>query len=253
LTSPRRASLGQVTGTQQPRLLSTIGERFGLHPLVLDDIANPAQRPELEDYDDYLHIVVKTVATDQSLDEAMRQVSLVLGRDFVISFQEEGETALTPIEEQVRRNQGHIRAQGADRLVWALLDAVVDGYFRAMEELDEQIEDLEERVAMEPDPSALEMLHEFKRRLLRLRQAIWPLREVSSWLELTETPLLSAATRLYFRDLHDHVAQAIDMVEISREVLASILDIYVSSLSNRMNEIMKVLTIFSALFMPSPL
>jgi magnesium transporter len=239
-----------VTGIRHPALLQIIGERFALHPLVLEDIANPEQRPKLEDYDDYIYIVVKAFAADGAEGADVRQISLVLGQDFVVSFQEEGETVLAPIDAQVRRDQGRIRAQGADRLLWALLDAVVDGYFGALEQLGEQIEDLEEQVAVSPEPSALEALHRDKRRLLRLRQAIWPMREVSSWLELTQNPLLSQATRLYFRDLHDHIVQAIDMVEISREVLSSILDIYVSSLSNRMNEIMKVLTIFSALFMP---
>ena len=239
-----------VTGIQQSPLIDGIGNLFGLHPLVLEDIANPVERPKIEDYDSYLFIVIKTLASDDDGETDLRQISLILGENFVISFQETGETALAPIEELLRRNQGRLRSQGADRLAWALLDAMVDGYFTALERLDEQIEDLEERVAVAPEPDSMDVLHRLKRRLLHLRQAIWPLREVSSWLERTETPLLTPGTRLYFRDLHDHVVQAIDMVEVSREVLASILDIYVSSLSNRMNEIMKVLTIFSALFMP---
>ncbi len=257
-----------VTGVHDVALLSQLGGCFGLHPLVLEDIANTDQRPKLEDYGDYVYIVLRLLhdgaeghaaaATDDSRDgggraasgTAAEQVSLILGRDFVLSFEEAEPTAFDAVRERLRANRGKIREQGADHLAYSLLDAVVDNYFVVLERLGERLEQLYDEVGSRPSPRTPVLLHALRRELVLLRRAVWPLREVLGSLERGSTALVAAETRVYLRDVYDHTVHAIETLESFRDMVAGIHDIHLMGLSNRLNEIMKVLAIIATIFMP---
>lgn len=240
-----------VDGIHNVELLEKLGDHFGLHPLVLEDIANPWQRPKLEDYDGYLYVVAKMLAYDDQKNEiAGEQVSFVLGKRFVLSFQERPGDIFEPIRERIRSGKGRIRRMGPDYLMYVLLDTIIDQYFTILEKVGEQIEDLEETVMMDPKRETLQDIHKLKREMLYLRKSVWPLREVASSLERYESPLVHKSTQRFLRDAYDHTIQVIDAVESFRDMLSGLHDAYLSSLSNRMNEIMKVLTIIATLFIP---
>ena len=235
----------------QIEILEKLGECYGFHPLVLEDILNTDQRPKMEDYGDYLYIVLRMLNyNDQSNEIETEQVSLILGQNFVFSFQEKGGDVFDPIRERIRNNKGRIRKMGADYLAYALLDSIVDNYFTIMEKLGETIEFLEEELVTQPIPETLQTIHQLKRELIFLRKAVWPLREVISGLERGELTLVKETTRIYLRDVYDHTIQVIDTIETFRDMISGMLDIYLSSVSNRMNSVMKVLTIIATIFMP---
>ena len=240
-----------VEGLHEIELIRKIGECQGFHPLMLEDIVNTDQRPKLEDYDDYLYIVVKMLNSNEKGETATEQISLVVGPNFVISFQEglDGDS-FEPVRERIRGGKGKIRSMGADYLAYALLDAVVDGYFGVLERLGERIEELEEEVVAAPSPDTVRSIHGLKREMILLRKALWPLREVIGALERRESPLISEPITIYLRDVYDHTIQAIDAVEAYRDILSGLLDVYLSSISNRLNEIMKFLTIIGTIFLP---
>jgi magnesium transporter len=241
-----------VTGLHQVELLERLNDCFGLHPLVLEDILNTDQRPKMEDFGDYLYIVLRMLDLDQKNGNAVvsEQISLILGKNFVLTFQEREGDLFDPLRERIRNGKGRIRKMGPDYLVHALLDAIVDQYFVVLEKLGERIEFLEDELVTRPTPSTLQILHRLKREMIFLRKSVWPLREVIGTLERGESPLIQASTNLYLRDVYDHTIQVIDNVETFRDMLSGMLDIYLSSISNRMNEIMKVLTIISTIFIP---
>jgi len=239
-----------VEGLHQVEPLEKLGGAFGLHPLVLEDILTTDQRPKVEDQGDYLYIVLKML--DYQEEEIIHeQVSLILGSNFVISFQEgrEGDV-FNPIRERIRSGKGKIRKSGADHLAYALLDSIVDSYFAILEKLGEQVEALEEELIADPGPETLEEIHRLKREMLYLRKSLWPLREVISTLERGESALIQESTGIYIRDVYDHTIQVIDSIETFRDMLSGMLDIYLSSISNRMNAVMKVLTLIATIFMP---
>ena len=240
-----------LEGLHDLELIQQLGDCQGFNPLMLEDIVNTDQRPKLEDFDDYLYIVLKMLSERENGDLAVEQISLVVGANFVMSFQEglDGDP-FGPVRERIRGGEGKIRAMGADYLAYALIDAVVDGYFGVLERVGERIEELEEEVIMTPDPETVRRIHHLKREMILLRKALWPLREVISALERRESPLISEPVTIYLRDVYDHTIQAIDAVEAYRDILSGLLDIYLSSLSNRMNEIMKFLTVIGTIFMP---
>jgi magnesium transporter len=240
-----------VEGLHEVELIRKIGECQGFHPLMLEDIVNTDQRPKVEDYGDYLYIVLKMLNTLRTGEIAMEQISLVVGANFVISFQEglEGDP-FDPIRERIRSGKGKIRTMGTDYLAYALIDAVVDGYFGVLERVGERIEELEEAVVATPSPETVRNIHSMKREMIILRKSLWPLREVLGALERRESPLISESITIYLRDVYDHTIQAIDAVEAYRDILSGLLDVYLSSLSNRMNEIMKFLTIIGTIFIP---
>lgn len=240
-----------VEGLHDLELIQQLGDCQGFNPLMLEDIVNTDQRPKLEDFDDYLYIVLKMLSERENGDLAVEQVSLVVGSNFVISFQEglEGD-AFGPVRERLRNGKGKIRTMGPDYLAYCLIDAVVDGYFGVLERVGERIEELEEQVMMMPDPETVRRIHHLKREMILLRKALWPLREVIGALERRESPLISEPVTIYLRDVYDHTIQAIDAVEAYRDILSGLLDIYLSSISNRMNEIMKFLTIVGTIFLP---
>jgi magnesium transporter len=241
-----------IEGLHQVEVLEKLGECYGFHPLVLEDILNTDQRPKLEDYGDYIYIVLKMLSHNDKSNEIMtEQVSILLGPNFVLSFQEGGEgDVFDPLRDRIKNGKGRIRKMGADYLAYALLDAVVDNYFIIMEKLGEDIELLEDKLVAHPIPETLQIIHHLKREMIFLRKAIWPLRELISGLERGESSLFKESTRIYLRDVYDHTIQVIDTIETFRDMVSGMLDIYLSSVSNRMNAVMKVLTIIATIFMP---
>ncbi len=242
-----------VDGVHQVDVLEKLGNCFGLHPLIMEDILNTDQRPKMEDFGGYIYIVLKMLNYNEKRKEiAAEQISLVLGNNFVISFQEgvEGDV-FDPIRERIRGAKGKIRKMGADYLVYNLLDIIVDNYFVILERLGEDIESIEEELVRNPAKETLQKIHALKREMIFLRKAVWPLREVISSMERGDSPfLINEITRIYLRDVYGHAVQVIDTIEIFREMLSGMLDIYLSSISNRLNEVMKVLTIIATIFMP---
>jgi magnesium transporter len=241
-----------VDGLHEVEVLGTLGERFGLHPLVIEDILNTAQRPKLEDHGEYLFVVVKSLyhGAGPDGDPEIEQISLVLGPTYVLSFQEREGDEFEPVRDRIRTEKGRVRQAGADYLAYTLVDLIVDQYFAVLERFGDQIESLEEELILAPTPETAHAIHHLKREMALLRKSTWPLREVIGALERSESPLIRESTKPYLRDVYDHTIQVIDTVETFRDILSGMLDIYLSSVSNRMNEIMKVLTIISTLFIP---
>lgn len=240
-----------ITGVEEVEVVEKVGRHFDIHPLVLEDIVNTGQRPKVEDFDDYLYIVLKMFDYDKEKSEIqMEQLSLVVGVNYVITFQEFEGDVFNPVRTRLRNGKGRIRKMGADYLAYALVDAIVDGYFFILEVLGEEIEAVEEALVTNPEVQTLQKIHNLKRELTFLRRSVWPLREVISVLQREESTLITGPTKIYLRDVYDHTIQVIDTVEAFRDIVSGMLDIYLSSISNRMNEIMKVLTIFAAIFIP---
>jgi len=240
-----------VDGLHQVEILEKLGECYGFHPLMLEDILNTDQRPKMEDYGDYIYIVLKRLSQSNKNNGTMtEQISLIMGSNFVISFQETEGDIFDPIRERIRNDKGRIRKMTADYLAYSLLDSIVDNYFIIMEKLGEKIEFLEEELVTRPTTETLKTIHQLKREMIFLRRAVWPLREVVSGLERGESLLMKESTRIYLRDVYDHTIQVIDTIETFRDMVSGMLDIYLSSISNRMNAVMKVLTIIATIFMP---
>jgi len=240
-----------IDGIHQVEIIEKLGNYFGLHPLLLEDILNTEQRPKMEDYGDYIFIVLKMLYLGEANNEIeAEQVSLILGSNFVISFQERGRDVFEPVRDRIRNAKGRIRKAGADYLAYTLLDAIVDNYFIILESLGETMEETEEQLTTNPNPETLQLIHALKKEMIFLRKSIWPLREVISGLERCESSLIHESTGAYLRDVYDHTIQIIDTVESFRDMISGMLDIYLSSISNKMNEVMKVLTIFASIFIP---
>ena len=241
-----------VEGVHQVEVVEKLGHCFGLHPLVLEDILNTDQRPKMEIYGDYVYIVLKMLyGGDVNHPIEAEQVSLILGSNFVISFQEgkEGDV-FNPVRERIRSGKGLIRTMGSDYLAYSLIDMIVDSYFLILERLGEKIELLEEALVAHPTATTLQEIRKFKTEMIFVRRVVWPLRELVSGLRRKESPLIKETTEIYLRDVYDHTVQVMDTVELYREMLSGMLDIYLSSVSNRLNSVMKVLTIIATIFMP---
>lgn len=238
-----------IDGVNDAPVLERIGEAFSLHPLVIEDIANTDQRPKVEDYGSYLYIVVRMFdhAPDGVYSE---QMSIVLGRDFVLSFQEAEGDVFDAVRQRIRSGTGSLRKEGPDYLAYALLDAVVDDYFSLLETAGDEIESMEERLVSDPSPKVLRDIHHLKTEMIVLRKSVWPLREVISYLEKTDSKLIRPGTKTYLRDVYDHTIHVIDSVETFRDMVSGMLDIYLSSVSNRLNEVMKFLTVIGTIFLP---
>ena len=240
-----------IDGLQKINVIEEIGKHFNLHPLVLEDIVNTEQRPKMEDYTDYLFVVIKILQfSKEDREVKAEQVSLVLGSNWVVSFQENESDVFDPIRERLKTDKGRIRKMGADYIVYALIDAIVDNYFGVLEKVGENIEEIEDEIVANPSPATLQAIHGLKRQMILLRKSVWPLREVISRLERLESKLINQSTDIFLRDLYDHTIQVIDAIETFRDMLSGMLDIYMSSVSNRMNEVMKVLTIIATIFLP---
>ena len=232
-------------------IISRIGKHFDIHHLILEDIVNTSQRPKFEESDKYIFIVLKMLYFDEKEDETKaEQVSIILGSNCVISFQEREGDVFNPTRERIRNNKGRIRKSGADYLAYVLLDAIVDNYFIILEKLGEKIEGMEDELVAHPTPENLQTIQNLKRDMIFLRKSVWPLREIISGVQRTESDLIQDSTAAYMRDLYDHTIQVIDTIESLRDMVSGMLDIYMCSISNKMNEVMKVLTIIATIFIP---
>jgi magnesium transporter len=240
-----------IDGLHDVEVIEKIGKQFGLHPLVLEDIVHTGQRPKLEDFGSHVFVVLKMLYYDKEKNELeAEQVSVIFGENFVISFQERVGDIFEPLRERIRQSKGRVRKAGADYLAYTLIDSIVDRYFVILEQLGERIEDTEQELATNPTAETLQCIRAFKKEMIFLRKSIWPLREVVNSLERGESSLIQESTGIYLRDVYDHTIQIIDTVESYRDMLSGMLDVYLSSISNKMNEVMKVLTIFAAIFIP---
>jgi magnesium transporter len=237
-----------VTGLKDTATIEAIGGAFGIHKLTLEDIINTHQRPKVESFDHYVFIVMKML--DHSDAGLTEQMSLIVGDDYLITFQERPGDCFDPTRARLKRTGGQLRSEGPDRLAHALIDAVIDNFFPLLENYGEVIEDLEDLVVSSPEPSHVARLHAIKRDLLEIRRAVWPTRELVNMLIRDEHHLIRDNTRIYLRDCYDHTIQLMDIVETYREIASGLLDVYLSSMSARMNEIMKVLTIIATIFIP---
>ncbi len=246
-----------VQGLGSENILKRIGQVFDLHPLLLEDIVNVPQRPKVEDYEAQLVIIARMVMLKEGRHDPTEesfiteQVSFVLGKFYLLTVQEEPEhDSFGPVRERIRNNKGTIRKQGVDYLAYTLLDAIIDGFFPVLEAYGERIEDLEDEVVANPTPRTIEKIYKIKRELLTLRRAIWPQRNAINALIRDGSPLISEEVRIYLRDCYDHTIQVLDIVETYRELAGGLMEVYLSSVSNRMNEVMKLLTVISSIFIP---
>ncbi|RNI11442.1 magnesium/cobalt transporter CorA [Methanohalophilus portucalensis] len=240
-----------VDGLHQTELIESLGQVFGVHPLVLEDILDTTQRPKTESYDDYIYITIRTMFYER-LENAVDsdQISIILGNNFILSFQEMETDLFKKIRQRMERPAGNIRKKGVDYLTYSLIDSIVDNYYLLLEDIGEEIERLEDELIKEPAPATLQSIHELKREMIILRRSLWPLREIIASLQRDESGLIRESTGIYLRDLYDHSIQVIETVETYREMLSGMLDLYISTVSNRMNEVMKVLTIIATIFIP---
>lgn len=252
LDLPDRTTWVQVIGLSNTATVEALGKQYQLHPLTIEDILNVEQRPKVEEFEDYTFVTLKVLQWHEDQQNfSSEQLSLVFGKDFLLSFQERRSNLFKPILERLHGNANQrMRQQGSDYLAYRLLDSSIDQYFVVLERLGDRIERVESRIINTPTQKNARLLYKTKREVLFLRRLVWPMREAVSHLLQDEGKFIKPFTRVYLRDLYDHTVQAIDTIETFREMTSSILDMYLSSISNRMNEIIKVLTIISTLFIP---
>ncbi|BAY19244.1 magnesium and cobalt transport protein CorA [Anabaenopsis circularis NIES-21] len=241
-----------VQGLGNQDILQRLGKVFELHPLVLEDVVNMGERPKIEDYEDQLLIIARMVVPKETTcGFYSEQVSFVLGKHYLLTVQEEPEhDCFDSVRMRIDKGKGIIRKNGADYLAYALLDAIIDGFFPVLELYGERIEELEEEVILKPTPQTLQQIYQIRRELLQLRRSIWPQRDAINALIRDSSDLISEEVRIYLRDCYDHTVQVMDMVETYRELASGLMDVYLSAVSNKMNEIMKLLTVVSAIFIP---
>lgn len=239
-----------IDGLHEIETIEKIGIHFDIHPLILEDILHTGQRPKFEDFGNYIYIVLRMFSYEKNATIKEEQISFILGTNFVISFQEDIGDVFDPVRDRIKSGRFQIKKRKADYLVYSLMDAVVDNYFIVLEKLGEKIEAFEEQLLEHPTPTILQSIHQLRRQLITLRKSIWPLREVVNEMERGESSLFEQSTIIYLRDIHDHTIQVIDTIETYRDMVSGMLDIYLSSMSNRMNEVMKVLTIIATIFIP---
>jgi magnesium transporter len=240
-----------VDGLHDISIAEAVADRFGVHRLALEDVLTPTTRPKVEDYETHYLVIMKMLSFQEETESIIaEQVSLIVGERYLFSFQERVGDVFEPVRERLRQSKGRIRSRGTDYLAYALIDAIVDSYYRILETVGDHIEEIEEAALGEPSMEVMRRIHDLKREMLILRRAVWPLREATGQLYRGEVPLVKHETQVFLRDVHDHCVQVIDTVETLREVLSGAMDLYLSGVSNRMNEVMKVLTIIATIFIP---
>ncbi len=240
-----------VDGLHDVELIREVGEHFGLHPLVQEDIVHVGQRPKAEEYDDCVYLVLHMLGYDEATRSVQdEQISLVLGDGYVLSFQERAGDVFEPVRERLRSGKGRLRTRGADYLAYALMDAVVDGYYSVLERIGDRMEELDMEVVEDPDESTLQRVHAVKREMLVVRRSVWPLRDMLSQLLRMENSRIGEETKVFLRDVYDHAVQVLDTVETLRDLSSGLTDLYVSSVGQRTNEVMKVLTVMASIFIP---
>jgi len=239
-----------ITGLADTSRISEICEISGIHPLTTEDILNTHQRPKIESFDDYIYLVVRVILPEENLGFYSEQASIILFKDTVLTFLEYDDSIFEPLKRRLESAKGRIRKSGADYLLYAIIDLVVDEYFEIFGIMGERLEDVEESIIESPEQDILEEIYSARRDLIWLRRSIWPLRDVVAELSRGEYDLISRNTEIYLRDVHDHIAQITETIETYRDLAAGLLDLYLSGVSNRMNEVMKVLTIIATIFIP---
>ena len=237
-----------VEGLHDIALIEAIGKHFGIHRLTLEDILNCGQRPKIEDYSSYHFLVMRSLTFKESLET--EQISFLLAKNYVITFQEVPGDSFEAVRQRIRKEGGQIRQMGSDYLAYALIDALVDEFFPVLEKYGERVESLEDEVVVRPSPQVLQDVHQIKRDLLTLRRAAWPERDLINAFHREESHLIRPETRVFLRDCYDHTIQVIDIIENYRDLTSGLQEVYLSSVSNRLNEVMKVLTIISTIFIP---
>ncbi len=240
-----------IRGLNNIQMIEQIGKNFNIHPLVLEDILSTNQRPKINEYEDYAFIVLKTF--DYCEEEKIinsEQISIIFGKNFLISFHEGSGKLFDAVSNRLQNNKARIRKSGTDYLAYSLIDTVVDNYFNILEKIGEEIENVEDELITNPQPENLHSIHRLRREMILLRKSVWPLREVINIMERGETVLIKKTTGIFLRDLYEHTVQIIDTIESYRDMVSGMLDTYLSSVSNRMNEVMKVLTIIATIFIP---
>jgi len=251
LKSSPTVSWINLDGIHDVAEVEAIGTLFELHPLALEDILNTGHRPKVDDYENYMLIILKMLHFDEQANQVQaEQISLVLTGNNVLTFQERPGDVFDGVRERLKRKSGRIRQRGPDYLAYALIDSIVDSYFHILEKIGDRLEHLERELIHQPSEEILQQIHHLKGQLVFLRKSVWPLRDVTNSLLHDEWPLLSEATHVYLRDLYDHNIQIQDTLEIFNNTASGLIDLYMSSLSQRMNEVMKVLTIMASMFIP---
>jgi len=240
-----------INGIHDSDVITELGEHYRLHPLLLEDITNTAQRPKFDDYESHLFVIIKMLQYNKRRREIdIEQISLILNRNTVISFQEKAGDVFDPIRQRIKRNRGRVRKTGSDYLLYSLIDMIIDQYFIVMEHVSDEIEDLEEELDLHPSQIISHKIHKLKKTLLFIRKSVWPLREVLSVLQRSDNRLIKAATRRFIRDAYEHTIHVIESLDTFRDMLSGMLDLYLSFVSNRLNEVMKVLTVITTIFIP---
>ncbi|TAL52772.1 MAG: magnesium/cobalt transporter CorA [Nanoarchaeota archaeon] len=249
LKTSKTVSWINISGVHNVDVIDKIGKHFGLHPLLLEDVVNTQQRPKVEDYGEYLFFVLKMLSFDEK-STIVKQLCLVLGKTYVISFLESEGDVFDSVRDRIRSGKTRIRKQGPDFLAYSLIDSIVDNYFGILEQIGEKIENLEDQIAEHPQQSLLNQLFKLKREVTTMRKAIFPLREVIAKAENGDSSLIKHETLIYLRDVYDHTVSMIDNIDTYRDIMSSMVDIYLSGQSNRLNEVIKLLTVISTIFMP---
>ncbi len=240
-----------IDGIHDVGIVEKIGEKFGIHPLVLEDIVTAGQRPKMEEFEDHLFVVARMLSfRDSSQEIISEQVSFIVGKGYVITLQERQGDVFDPIRERLRSGKGRIIKQGSDYLAYALIDVIIDNYFTILEKIGDRVETMDDDIVTDPEPDTLQEIQKIKHEMIFLRRSVWPMREVVNGMERIESPLIMKQTRPYLRDLYDHTIQVMDSIDSLRDIVSGLLDIYLSSVSNKMNEVMKVLTIIATIFIP---
>ncbi|MFP4053237.1 MAG: magnesium/cobalt transporter CorA [Phycisphaerae bacterium] len=240
-----------IDGIHDVNIVGTIGREFGIHPLLLEDIVNTSQRAKVNYGEQQVFIVLKMLDFNEAEEQVeVEQVSLVFGPNYLLSFQEREGDVFEGVRERIRSGRGRVRQAGTDYLAYALMDAIVDNYYLILERIGDRVEKLEEEVINDPAPETVRTIYHYKREMINLRRAAWPLREEIGTMMRDEHPQVSQDVRPYLRDLYEHCVQVIDTIETFRDMISGMLDLYLSCVSNRMNEVMKVLTIIATIFIP---
>ena len=240
-----------INGLNHVNAIEKIGEHYELHPLVLEDIVNISQRPKIDEYEDYLFVVLKMLYYDDNEKIVSEQVSFILGKEYVLSFQESEGDVFDEVRERIKQGKGRVRTMQSDYLLYILIDAIVDHYFSVIETLGDKIEDFESAIfSGDVGDDVNKNIQDLKREILKVRRAIFPLREVINRIEKIENSLIQKKTITYYRDIYDHIIQVTENIDIYREMIWSLMDMYMTTISNKMNEVMKVLTIMASIFIP---
>jgi magnesium transporter len=244
-------SWADIEGLGTENILSEIGEVFKLHPLILEDVVSFPQRPKIENYQDQLLIIVHSVKPNENENGfTSEQISFILGKNYLLTFQQDNVSDFAKVRESIKLNQGKVRQLGADYLAYLLLDTLIDNYFPVLEDYGERIEDLEDKIVLNPSRETLKEVYNVRRELLALRRSIWPLRNLFSEFAREDNDLITKEVYVYFRDCYNHTIQILDILETYRELASSLMDVLISSMSNKMNEVVTLLTIISSIFIP---